>query len=88
MSWKSIWLSILAMILFAGMLFGVVYLFMFYWVLGIIGLVLLAIFPRKLFVKAKDEARGVFDTLFAKFIAPTLAAVLGLFFILTLFLWV
>lgn len=88
MSWKSMLLSVLAMILFAGMLLGVVYLFMYYWVLGIVGVVLLAIFPRMLFRKAADAAVGPIDNLFAKVIAPILAAVFGAFFILTLFLWV
>ena len=88
MSWKSMLLSVLAMVLFAGMLLGVVYLFMYYWGLGIVGIVLLAIFPRMLFRKAADLAVGPIDKLLAKVVAPILAAVFGVFFILTVFIWV
>lgn len=88
MSGKSLGWSIFAMIFFIGLLVGVVYLFMIYWLLGIVGVILLAIFPRMFFAKAVDAANGPLDTLIAKFVAPILSAVIALLILLTLFLWV
>ena len=88
MSWKSIRFSIYTILLFCGLLVGIVFLWNIYFVLGIVGIVLLLVFPGMLMRKAIREASGFFDTLFAKYITPGAAAVLGVFIILTMVVWV
>ena len=90
MSGKSIFLSVLSAILFGGMVFLIVYMFKFYLVAGIAGILLLAI-PEIVRRKALDAADGVIDKLLAKYIVPvlfvlmTLASILGVGFWLNLF---
>lgn len=84
---KAIGLSILGMILFLGMLLGVIFLFTINWMLGIVGIILIAIFPRMLFSKAVDAANGRLTEMFAKFVAPILTAIVGVFLILGAFFW-
>ena len=84
---KAIFLSILGGVLFVGMLLGVVYLFTTNWMLGIVGIILLAIFPRILFAKAAGAARGPITKLLAKLVVPILSAVIGVLIILTAFVW-
>lgn len=87
MSWKSIRFSIYTILLFCGLLVGIVYLFRIETILGIIGIVLLLVFPGMLYRKAISEASGVVDRLLAKFITPVLVAVLGVGIILSMMFW-
>ena len=86
MSWKSIGLSILSLILFAAVMFGIVNIFKYNILFGFLGILLLMI-PAGLQRKALDEASGTFDRVFAKFIVPALAVAIGLFFIMAIALW-
>lgn len=86
MSWKSIALSILSLILFAAVMFGIVNIFKYNILFGFLGILLLMI-PAGLQRKALDEASGTFDRVFAKFIVPALAVAIGLFFIMAIALW-
>ena len=87
MSWKSIRFSIYAVILFAGLLVGIVFLFKFHILLGIAGVVLLLI-PAKLQRVAVGEASGRVDKIIAKFVVPGLAVLITLFAILSIALWI
>lgn len=86
MNWKSIALSILSLILFAAVMFGIVNIFKYNILFGFLGILLLMI-PAGLQRKALDEASGTFDRVFAKFIVPALAVAIGLFFIMAIALW-
>lgn len=86
MSGKSILYSILSLILYIAFLIGTVFLFKMQFILGIVGIALLFI-PFKLQRKAIDEASGVFDKIFAKYIIPILLAIAILFIILYFTLW-
>jgi len=86
MSIKSILLSILSLILYVGILVGMVFMFKVHFMLGIVGIALLFI-PFKIQRKAIDEASGKFDTLFAKYIIPVILVIALLFVILALTVW-
>ena len=77
MSWKSIMLSIFTIVLMSALLFGVLFLFRIYFVLGIIGIVVWIIVPGVLRRKAIKEASGILDTILAKYITPVLATLLA-----------
>ena len=84
MSKKSIFLSILSMIVYVGVAIGIVYAFkmkILFGVLAIFALFIPAIIQRK----AVDEASGRFDKLFAKFLVPAFAVVATLVIILSLY---
>lgn len=87
MSGKSILFSILAVILFAGVLAGIIFLFKTSIIVGIFSLLLLAL-PVMLQRKALDAADGTVDKYFAKFGVPLLAVAIGLVAILTVALWI
>lgn len=86
MSVKSIIYSIIALILFLGIIVGDVFLFRVQIILGIAGILALAL-PALLSRKAISEASGVFDKVFAKYIVPIVAFVGVVFAILTFTLW-
>lgn len=77
MSWKSIGLSILAIVVTIGLLFATTFLFMLNTVLGIIGIVILIVIPQILMRKARDEATGIIDKIIAKFIMPAANIICG-----------
>ena len=85
---KSLLLSIFGLLLTVGLIFATVYMFIIYWLLGFVGIALIAIFPQMVFRKAANKAEGVITLLFAKWVAPIASAVIALFLILTVFLWV
>ena len=87
MSGKSIRFSIYAILLFVAVVFGIIFLFKFNFLMGIVGIVLL-IFPAKLQRIALDESSGTMDKVIAKFVVPTLAVVVTLFAIMSLVLWI
>ena len=72
MSIKSIIYSILSVLLFYGFLALTVFLFAFYWVLGLIGIAAVLIVPFIFTKKAIVSAVGFIDKLIAKFFVPVL----------------
>ncbi|MCH5155302.1 MAG: hypothetical protein J1F69_01725 [Clostridiales bacterium] len=87
MSKKSIFYSILSVILFVIAIFGIVYIFKFSIVAGIGGIVLLII-PAFFQRKALDEAEGIIDKVIAKFIVPALFLFLAFISIMSVFFWI
>ena len=87
MSGKSILFSILAVLLFGAVLFGIIFIFKTSIVAGIFSLLLLAL-PVMLQRKAIDAADGTVDKYFAKFGVPLLAAVIGLVAIMSIMYWI
>ena len=81
MSKKSIMFSVLAMVLFVAVLFGIVNIFKIGVLFGILSIFLL-ILPVTLQRKALDEANGGFDKIFAKYIVPTFAVVATIGFVM------
>lgn len=77
MSWKSLGLSILSLIITIGLLFACVFLFSMQAILGIIGIVLLVVIPIIIRHKALNEAKGIVDRVFAKFIIPIVTVLVG-----------
>lgn len=86
MSKKSIFLSVMSLVLFVGVVIGVVFLFKTQFILGFIGLFLLAI-PVKLNRNAVAEANGKIDEMIAKYLVPVLALVGVVFIVLLFTLW-
>ena len=86
MSAKSIILSIVSLVLYVGILVGMVFMFKVHFMLGIVGIALLFI-PFKIQRKAINEASGKFDEIFAKYIIPVILVVALLFVILALTVW-
>ena len=86
MSFKSILLSILSLILFIAVVVGVVFLFKTQFILGFLGALLILI-PIKLNRKAIDEANGNIDKAFAKYVVPVLVFVALIFVVLYFTLW-
>ena len=86
MSTKSIILSIIALILTIGIIFGTVFMFKLHFIIGLIGVALLFI-PLKIQQKAISEANGTFDKIFTKFIVPILLFVAIIFIVLMFTLW-
>ena len=84
MSGKSIFLSILAMIVYVGAAVGVVYVFRYNLLMGFLGILLLVI-PVMIQKKAVDEANGGFDKILAKYLVPAFAVVATLVIILMLY---
>lgn len=72
MSWKSLLLSILSVLLFWGLLAVTVFLFAIYWILGILGIVMVLVIPAILVRKAIISANGILDKLIAKYVVPVL----------------
>jgi len=87
MSKKSLFLSLLAILLFAGVLVGIIFLFKTHFMFVILGVLLFA-FPVILRNKAMDAASGTLDKVIAKYIVPILAVVLTLFAILSMAFWI
>lgn len=87
MSWKSVRFSFYSLILFIGVLVGIIFLFKTHFLMVLIGVVAL-IFPAMLQRKALHEASGTFDTILAKYVVPILAVVATLFVILALAVWI
>lgn len=77
MSWKSLGLSILSLLVTVGLLFGTWFLFAANIVLGIIGIVLLIVVPIGIGIKALNEARGLIDRVFAKYIIPIVTLIVS-----------
>lgn len=86
MSKKSILLAVLALLLYIGFAFGIVFLFKVHFMLGIVGIALLYI-PFRIQRKAIDEASGKFDEIFAKYITPIIFGVVLVFVVLYFTLW-
>ncbi len=86
MSIKSILLSILSLILYAGMIVGIVFLFRVQFIVGLIGIIALII-PFLVQRKAIGLANGKFDKFFSKYIIPTILAVALVFVVLYFTLW-
>ena len=86
MSFKSIRFSIYSLILFVGLIFGIVFLFKFHFLMGIIGIVLLLI-PAKLQRIAIDEANGKADKFIAKYLVLILAVAIGFLAIMSVAFW-
>ena len=86
MSKKSILLSVMSLVLFVGVVIGVVFLFKTQFILGFIGLFLLAI-PVKLNRNSVVEANGKIDEMIAKYLVPVLALVGVVFIVLLFTLW-
>lgn len=72
MSGKSLLLSILSVLLFWGLLAVTVFLFSIYWILGILGIVMVLVIPAILVRKAIISANGILDKLIAKYVVPAL----------------
>lgn len=75
MSWKSIGLSILSVVITVGLLFGTTYLFMIHVMLGVIGIVLLIVIPQFTMRKAMNSATGLIDNVIAKYIMPAVTII-------------
>ena len=75
MSFKSIFLSILTVILFWGLAILTVFLFGVELIAGIAGLVVTLVIPPIVMRKAIGAANGFLDRLFAKFVVPVLVLV-------------
>lgn len=86
MSKKSIFLSLLALVLYVGFIIGVVFLFKVHFMLGIVGIALMFI-PFKIQRKAIDEASGKLDEWFSKYIVPAILLIAILFIVLYFTLW-
>ena len=87
MSGKSIFLSILSTILFAGVLVGIVFLFKTNALMVLIGIVAFAI-PVVVQKKAIDAASGRLDGIIAKFVVPALAILMTFFMIMSIAFWI
>ena len=87
MSKKSIFLSLLAFVLFCGVLVGIVFLFKTNALMVLIGIVAF-ILPVYIQKKAIDAATGRVDKVIAKYIVPALAVLATLFTILSIALWI
>lgn len=72
MSGKSLLFSILSVLLFWGLLAVTVFLFSIYWILGILGIVMVLVIPAILVRKAIISANGILDKLIAKYVVPAL----------------
>ena len=72
MSGKSLLFSILSVLLFWGLLAVTVFLFAIYWILGILGIVMVLVIPAILVRKAIKSANGILDKLIAKYVVPAL----------------
>jgi len=86
MSKKSILLSVLALVLYAGFIFAMVLLFKVHFMLGILGIALLYI-PFRIQRKAIDEASGKLDEIFAKYVIAIFLGIAILFMVLYFTLW-
>jgi len=86
MSKKAIIFSLLALVLFVGILFAIVFMFQVHIVLGIVGIAALSI-PITLQYKAIAAASGTFDKLFTRFIIPAILLIAILFLVLYFVLW-
>ena len=87
MSWKSLRFSLYAVVLFAAVMVGIVFLFKTHFLMVLIGVVAL-IFPAKLQRVALDEASGTIDKVIAKYVVPALAILLTFFTIMSLAVWI
>lgn len=87
MSWKSLRFSLYAVLLFAAIMVGIVFLFKTHFLMVLIGVVVL-IFPAKLQRIAVDEASGTIDKVIAKYVVPALAILLTFFTIMSLAVWI
>lgn len=86
MSIKSILLSILALVLAAGIIVGVIFLFQVQFIFGLLEIALIFI-PISIQKKAIDASSGKFDKVFAKFIVPALLFIAIVFIVLYFTLW-
>ena len=87
MNWKSLRFSLYAVLLFAAIMVGIVFLFKTHFLMVLIGVVAL-IFPAKLQRVALDEASGTIDKVIAKYVVPALAILLTFFTIMSLAVWI
>ena len=86
MSGKSIFLSVLSVILFCGVIVALIFIFKTQ-VLFVLPGLLLFIIPVAVRNKALDCANGKIDTFFAKILVPTLAVVATLVAIFSIAFW-
>jgi len=87
MSGKSIRFSIYSIVIFIAVVLGIIYLFKYNILMGVVGIVLLFL-PAKLQRIALDEASGKVDKIIAKYIVPGIAIILTLMAIMALALWI
>lgn len=88
MSWKSIGLSILSLVITIGLLFGTTFLFMIHYVLGIIGIILLIVVPLGIRHKALGEASGIIDKVIAKYIMPAATVIIAAIAVMIIIGWI
>lgn len=88
MSWKSLGLSILSLVITVGLLFGCCFLFAVHYVLGIIGIVLMLVVPLIIRHKAIVEARGLIDKVFAKFLVPIATVIVAAMAVMMIIGWI
>ena len=86
MSGKSITLSIVALVLYVGLIFAVVFMFKAHFMLGLVGIALMFI-PFKIQQKAVHEANGTLDKFFAKYVIAALLLIAILFIVLFFTIW-
>ncbi len=86
MNFKSIRFSIYSLVLFVGLIFGIVFLFKFNILIGFAGIVLLLI-PAKLQRIAIDEANGKVDKFIAKYLVLILAVAISFLAIMSVAFW-
>ena len=87
MSGKSIFLSILAVILFGGVVFALIMLFKTQALFVLPGL-LLFIIPVAVRNKAMDASRGKADEFIAKILVPILAVLIAFLAIMAIAFWI
>ena len=84
---KSILFSIISIITYVGVIFGIVMIVKTQFLLGLVGL-LLFIIPVSFQKKAISEAGGKVDGFIAKFGVPIIAAIIGLVAIMAVAFWI
>ena len=86
MSTKSIIFSILSVILFVGIIIGIVFLFKIQFIIGLLSILLLGI-PIKLDGMALEASSGTIDKLLAKYVVPVIALIGVVFIVLLFTIW-
>ena len=86
MSGTSIFLSVLSVLTFVGVLFGLIFIFKMHALMVLPGLLLFGI-PVAIRAKALDASSGRVDKAIAKFVVPALAVVAGFLMIMFINFW-
>ena len=88
MNLKVIVNSVIAVLISVGLLFLDMFLFRIYWLLGIIGIILILVIPGIFTRKAIEEADNFLEKLIAKFITPALIVIACFFAIMFMLGWI